>query len=119
MKSFVAIVGAALLGMGSVNASDNLLGLWSSGAKELLSISKDGDTLQAEFIRENVKAEFERIRFPAKFKDGAVVISSEHGDLSGRYDDSKKVLVLGGMKSFEKLTEAEALALIAALEKNK
>ncbi len=119
MRPLVAIICATLLSISSSHASDNLIGLWASGAKELLSISKDGDKMQAEFIRVNVKSEFERVRFPAEFKDGAVVISSEQGNVSGRYDDNKKVLVLGGFKSFQKLTESEALVLIEALEKKK
>ncbi len=119
MRSLIAIISATLLTISSANASDNLIGLWASGAKELLSISKDGDKMEAEFIRVNVKSEFERVRFPAKLKDGAVVISSEQGDVSGRYDDNKKVLILGGFKAFQKLTEAEALVLIEALEKKK
>lgn len=119
MKSLIAIVGATILGMSNANASDEFLGLWSSGVKEVLSITDNGGTLQAEFIRENVKSEFEKIRFPAEFKDGALLISSEQGSLSAKYDDDKKLLILGGIKAFQKLTEAEALTLIAAIQNKK
>lgn len=117
MKSFVAIIAATLLSAGLAHASDELLGSWTPGGKELLSVYKDGDKLTAEFIRQNVKAEFERIRFPATLKDGALVISGEQGDLSAKYDEIKKRLVLGGFKEFQKISKEEALALLAAIEK--
>lgn len=117
MKSLIAIVGATLLSISNVNASDQFLGLWSSGVKEVLNVSENDGALQAEFIRENVKSEFEKIRFPAAIKDGALVISSEQGNLSAKYDNDKKLLILGGVKAFQKLTEAQALALIESIQK--
>jgi len=108
---------AATLFAGAVTADDAYLGAWSSSATEVLKISKNGDALTAEFVRENVKAEFEKIRFPAKLRDGALVISGEQGDLSARFDAGNKTLILGGMKSFQKLTPEQAQLLIADLEK--
>lgn len=113
----VGITAASLLISGTVHASDVFIGAWSSGAKEVLQITQKGDALSAEFVRENVKSEFERVRFPAKLQDGALVITGEQGDLSARYDSGNKLLILGGMKAFQKLTAEQAEQLISNLEK--
>lgn len=102
---------------GNSFAADGFLGTWSSGAKEVLNITKDGDSLNAIFIRENVKNEFEQIRFPAELKDGALVISGEQGDLSAKLDTEKGQLVLGGLKAFQRLTTEQAQALIDNIKK--
>jgi hypothetical protein len=119
MKALLSIMVAGLLCIGTASADENYIGAWASGAKEVLQISRDGDTLTAEFVRENVKSEFEKIRFPAKVADGALVITGEQGNLSGRYDAGNKLLILGGMKTFQKLTAAQAQQLIADLERNR
>ena len=118
MKALFALIAMTLTTVGSANAADEFLGPWASGAKEVLKITKDGDELHAEFIRENVKLEFEKVGFPASIKDGKLIISSEQGDISAKYDEVKKVLVIGGLKAFEKLSDERAEALIAQLENN-
>jgi len=82
----------------------------------LLNITEDGGTLNAEFIRVNVKSEFERIRFPAKVEDGVLLISGEQGNVSAKLDAEKKLLILAQTKSFQKLSAEEAKALIAGLK---
>ena len=101
----------------AAHAVDEFLGSWTSGAKEVLFITKNGDALSAEFVRENVKSEFEKIRFPAKVKDGALIITGEQGDLSAKYDSEKKRLILGGLKEFQRLTKEQADLLIGNLKK--
>lgn len=117
MKSLLTLIAITLLTVGSAQAADEFLGPWASGAKEVLKITKDGEALRAEFIRENVKFEFEKVGYPATIVDGALVIKGEQGDVSAKYDDVKKILVLGGLKAFEKLSPEKADALIAQLEK--
>ena len=102
---------------GNSFAADSFLGSWSSGAKEVLNITQEGDSLNAIFIRENVKKEFEQVRFPAILKDGALVITGEQGNLSAKYDADKKLLVLGGLKAFQRLSTEQAEALIANIKK--
>ncbi len=115
-RHFLSALAVTFTFAGNAFAADDFLGNWSSGAKEVLNISKDGDSLNAVFIRENVKNEFEKIRFPATVKDGALVISGEQGNLSARYDAEKKLLVLGGLKAFQRLSTEQAEALIANIK---
>ena len=118
MKSLISAFTFALLLTGTASANEIFLGAWSSGAKEVLQISKDDKGYTAKFVRENVKAEFEKVQFPAQMKDGALVISGQQGDLSARYDEGNKLLILGGMKAFQKLTTEQANTLISNMEKN-
>ncbi len=109
-------IGSAIFG--TVQAADEFLGPWASGDKEVLNITKDGEKLNAEFIRENVKFEFEKVRFPATInEDGALVISSEQGDISAKFDDAQNLLIIGGLKAFQKLSPEKAAEIIAELEK--
>jgi len=108
-------IGSAVIG--TAQASDQFLGPWASGEKEILQISKDGETLKAEFIRENVKREFEKVRFPATLKDGALVISGEQGDVTAQFDAAQNLLIIGGLKAFQKLSPQQAAEIIAQLEK--
>ena len=101
----------------TAQAADEFLGPWASGDKEVLNITKDGEKLNAEFIRENVKFEFEKVQFPATVKDGTLVISGEQGDISAKFDDAQKLLIIGGLKAFQKLSPEQAKAIIAELEK--
>ncbi len=117
MKALFTVLTALILLTSAANADEAFIGAWSSGAKEVLKISKEGDSLTAEFVRENVKRQFEKVRFPAKLQDGALVISGEQGDLSARYDEGNKILILGGMKAFQKLTDKQAQTIISNLEK--
>ena len=119
MKPARTILPAILITLATTSytfAADDFLGTWSSGAKEVLNITKEGDSLNAVFIRENVKQEFEKIRFPATVQDGALVISGEQGNLSAKYDAEKKLLVLGGLKAFQRLSVEQAEALIANIK---
>lgn len=117
MKPLLSLIAVTLITIGSAQAADEFLGPWASGATEVLKITKDGDALRAEFIRENVKYEFEKVGYPAAVVDGALVISGDQGNVSAKYDEVRKVLILGGMKAFEKLSPEKAEALIAQLEK--
>lgn len=117
MKALLAAVAITILTISTAQAADEFLGPWASGDKEVLNITKDGEKLNAEFIRENVKFEFEKVQFPATVKDGALVISSEQGDISAKFDDTKGLLIIGGLKAFQKLSAAQAAAIIAELEK--
>ncbi|MEM7256703.1 MAG: hypothetical protein AAF404_04885 [Pseudomonadota bacterium] len=118
MKALLPLITAAtILGSNALQASEIFIGAWASGTKEVLQITEKGGDLSAEFVRENVKSEFERIRFPAKYQDGALIITGEQGDLSARYDSGNKLLILGGMKSFQKLSSEQAQQLINQLEK--
>ncbi len=117
MKALIASLALSLLTLGNAHAADEFLGPWASGAKEVLKISKDGDAFSAEFIRENVKREFEKVRFPATVKDGALVISGDQGDVTAKFDDVNKLLIIGGLKAFEKLSPEKAEAIIEQLEK--
>ena len=109
-------IGSAIFG--TVQAADEFLGPWASGDKEVLNITKDGEKLNAEFIRENVKFEFDKVRFPATInEDGALVISSEQGDISAKFDDAQNLLIIGGLKAFQKLSPEKAAEIIAELEK--
>lgn len=121
MKSlFTAIAVTALTissAIGTAQASDLFLGPWASGEKEILQITQDGEKLNAEFIRENVKREFEKVRFPATLKDGALVISGEQGDVTAQFDAAQNLLIIGGLKAFQKLSPQQAAEIIAQLEK--
>lgn len=117
MKALFSSIAVITLMTCAAKANENFIGAWSSGAREVLKISKDGDALTAEFVRENVKKEFEKVRFPAKLRDGALVITGERGDLSARYDEGNKILILGGMKTFQRLSPEQAEQLIKNLEK--
>lgn len=117
MKALIAAVALTALTIGSANATDEFLGPWASGEKEILNITKDGDSLNAEFIRENVKFEFEKVRFPATLKDGTLVISGEQGNVTAEFDAAQNLLIIGGLKAFQKLSPEKAAAIIAQLEK--
>jgi len=117
MKALLASIAITILTIGPAKAADEFLGPWASGDKEVLKITKDGEKLNAEFIRENVKLEFEKVRFPATVKDGTLVISSEQGDISAKIDDASNRLIIGGLKDFQKLTPQQAEAIIKELEK--
>ncbi len=119
MKALIALFALSVLSIGSANAADEFLGPWASGAKEVLKITKDGNALSAEFIRENVKSEFEKVQFPATIKDGALVISGEQGNVTAEFDEANNVLVIAGIKAFEKLSAEQANAIIAQLEEKK
>jgi len=80
MKALITSIAITILTIGTAfvgtaQAADEFLGPWASGDKEILNITKDGDKLNAEFIRENVKFEYEKVQFPAIVKDGTLVIS--------------------------------------------
>ena len=117
MKALIASIAITLLTFGTAQAADEFLGPWASGDKEVLNITKDGEKLSAEFIRENVKFEFEKVQFPATVKDGTLVISSEQGDISAKFDDAQNVLIIGGLKAFQKLSPEKAQEIIEELEK--
>ena len=122
MKALFTAIAVTMLTFGTAvfstaQAADEFLGPWASGDKEVLNITKDGEKLSAEFIRENVKLEFEKVQFPATVKDGTLVISSEQGDISAKIDGASKRLIIGGLKDFQKLTPEQAKAIIAELEK--
>lgn len=117
MKALIASIALSILTFSSANAADEFLGPWVSGGKEVLKITKEGEALSAEFIRENVLSEFEKVRFPATVKDGALIISGEQGDVSARFDAENNLLIIGGLKAFEKLSPEQAAAIIEQLEK--
>ncbi len=117
LQSLLAILSITLFVAGNAMAADQFLGTWTSGAKEVLNVTESSDGLSAEFIRVNVKSQFEKVRFPAKVKDGALVITGEQGDLSAKIDTDKGLLVLGGVKAFQKLSAQDANALIESLKK--
>ncbi len=117
MKTVFALFTATVLSAGTANGADEFLGPWASSATEVLKITKDGDSLNAEFIRENVKFEFEKVGYPATYEGGVLVISNQHGNITARYDDEKKILVIGGIKTFQKISDAQAAVIIADLEK--
>ncbi len=114
----IACLTLLLLSSGFVSASDLYVGSWASGEKEVLQITKNGSVLNAQFVREGLLNNFEKVEFPAKVVDGNLTISFGQGDLSGKYDAVRKILVLGGIKTFEKITENQARSMIALLEKN-
>lgn len=116
MKVITTALTLGFLTIGAANAAEEFLGPWAASATEVLKITKDGDTLRAEFIRENVKDEFEKVGFPAAYKDGALVISSAQGNITAKYDEAKKILVIGGLKTFQKVSAEQAAAIIAQLE---
>ena len=117
MKALIASIALSVLLIGSANAADEFLGPWASGGNEVLKITKDGDKLNAEFIRENVLKEFEKVRFPATVEGNTLIISGEQGDVSAEYDKEKNILIIGGLKSFQKLTPEQAESIVAVLEK--
>jgi len=122
MKALFTAIAVTILTFGTAlfsttQAADEFLGPWASGDKEVLNITKDGEKLNAEFIRENVKFEFEKVQFPATVKDGTLVISGEQGDISAKFDDAQNLLIIGGLKAFQKLSPEKAKAIIAELEK--
>ena len=45
------------------------------------------------------------------------MISGEQGDVTAKYDSDKNLLIIGGLKAFQKLSPAQAEAIIAQLEK--
>jgi len=119
MKTLIASIALSILSIGSANAADEFLGPWASSGKEVLKITKDGDAFSAEFIRENVKKEFEKVQFPATVEGGTLIISGEQGDVSAEYDKANNTLVIAGLKAFQKLTPEQAESIVAVLEKKK
>lgn len=117
MKALFTAVTLTFLTFGTANAAEEFLGPWAASETEVLKITKDGDALRAEFIRENVKYEFEKVGFPATYENGALVIKGEQGNITAKYDDVKKMLVIGGLKAFQKVSAEQAAAIIAQLEK--
>lgn len=117
MKIVFALFTATFLTVGTTNAAEEFLGPWAASATEVLKITKDGDSLMAEFIRESVIFEFEKVGYPATYENGTLVISNDQGSITARYDNVNKVLVIGGIKTFQKISAEQAAALIAELEK--
>lgn len=117
MKFICALFTATFFTIATTNAAEEFLGPWAASATEVLKITKEGDSLNAEFIRENVKFEFEKVGYPATYEDGVLVISNEHGNITAKIDDEKRIMVIGGIKTFQKISAAEAAAIIAELEK--
>jgi len=120
MRFLIATAVTAFFLLGTANAADEYIGSWGAGSQELLKISKQGETFSAEFFRKNVQSKYENVRFPAELVDGVFTIKGEHGNVSAKYDASKELLMLGGVKEFKKLSsEQAALQLEALLEKLK
>ena len=117
MKAIFTALSLTFLTTGVANATEEFLGPWAASNTEVLKITREGDGLRAEFIRENVKDEFEKVGFPATYNDGTLVISSEQGNISAKYDEANNVLVIGGLKTFQKISAEQAAAIIAQLEK--
>lgn len=118
MKFLLSLFATSFLMLGSANAAEEFLGPWASGEKEVLQITQEGGNLSAEFIRENVKYEFEKVRFPATLKDGSLVITGDQGDVTAQFDPARNLLILGGLKAFQKLSPQQAATIISNLEKN-
>lgn len=116
MRSMLALLVLAILTVGPAQAADEYLGSWGAGSKEIMTVSQEGESLIVEIIRKNVAAEYESVRFPAKVVDGILVISFDLGNVSAKYDDSKELLMLGGVKEFEKLSNEQATAQKVALQ---
>ena len=51
MKVITTALTLGFLTIGAANAAEEFLGPWAASATEVLKITKDGDTLRAEFIR--------------------------------------------------------------------
>jgi len=120
MRFLLALATFSLLTFGTANAADEYVGSWGAGSKELLKITRDGETFNAEFFRKNVQSEYENVRYPAELVDGVFTIKGDLGNVSAKYDASKELLMLGGVKEFKKLSsEQAALQLEALLEKLK
>ncbi len=120
MRFLTTLIAVTLLTFGQANAADEYLGSWGAGSKELLKITRDGDEYSAEFFRKNVQSKYENIRFPAGLVDGVFTIKGDLGNVSAKYDASKELLMLGGVKEFKRLSsEQAALQLEKLLEKLK
>jgi len=120
MRFLLALATFSLLTFGTANAADEYVGSWGAGSNELLKITRDGETFNAEFFRKNVQSEYENVRYPAELVDGVFTIKGDLGNVSAKYDASKELLMLGGVKEFKKLSsEQAALQLEALLEKLK
>lgn len=117
MKAIFALVTITFLAAGTAKAAEEFLGLWASSAKEVLQITRDGEAYQAVFTRENVKNEFEKVGFPAAIENGELVITGKQGGISAKYDPEKRVLILGGVKPFQRISAEQAATFIAQLEK--
>jgi len=117
MRRWLALLVVTILTCGAANAADEFVGTWSSGSNELLTITRDGEAFNAEIIRQNVKFEYEKVQYSATVVDGVLVISFDQGDLSAKYDASKDLLMLGGLKEFAKVPADQAVAQIEKLEK--
>lgn len=120
MRLLFAFLTATVFSFGTANATDEYIGSWGAGSKELLKITRDGSSFSAEFFRKNVQSKYENVRFPAELVDGVFVIKGEQGNVSATYDPAKELLMLGGFKEFKKLSsEQAALQLEALLKKLK
>jgi len=119
MKALFVALGVVFLTLCNAQAADQFVGTWGAGSKELLTITEDGKSYNAEFFRKNVKFEYEKVNFPALFIDGMLIISGELGDITVEYDAEKELLLLGGLKPFKRLSFDEAKASIDRLEKLK
>lgn len=117
MKRLLTLCVVTLLTSSWAFAGEQYLGTWRASSKELLTISKDGDEYRAAFFRKNVKFEYEKVAFPATFADGILLIAGDQGNVGARYDPTKDLLMLGGVKAFEKLNEEQASAKLAELER--
>ena len=117
MKTIFALLTITFLASGVVNAAEEFLGFWASSPKEVLNITKDGDAYHALFTRENVKNEFEKVGFPAAIEDGALVITGEQGGVTAEYDEGRKVLILGGLKTFQRISAEQAASFVSQIEK--
>ena len=117
MRRWFALLVVTILTCGTAQAADEFVGTWSAGSKELLTITREGEKYQAEFLRKNVKLEYEKVQYSAKVVDGVLVISFEVGDLSAKYDESNEMLMLGGVKQFAKLPSDQAAAQLVEFEK--
>lgn len=116
MRRWLALLVVTILTCGAANAADKFVGTWSSGSKELLTIEKEGEAFSAEFVRINVKFEYEKVQYSATLVDGALVISFELGDVSAKFDATNELLLLGGVKEFEKLPKKQAAAQLIRFE---
>lgn len=117
MKHWLVLFVVAILTCGAANAADEFVGTWSSGSSELLDITREGDVYSAEFFRKNVNSEYEKVQYDAAVVNGALVISFDLGDVSARYDAAGDILILGGIKEFEKLPAEQAIAQLELFEK--
>jgi len=117
MKRWLALLVVTILTCGAANAADEFLGTWSAGSNELLTITKEGQEYRAEFFRKNVKFEYEKVQYSATVVDDALVISFDLGDVSAKYGATDEILLLGGVKEFERVPVEQAVVQLQLLEK--